>query len=147
MSCLRKWCGPRTGPKRQYEALPFARTLAAEGGRELVVVHCVELTMPSKASPRYPIHVDAGELEHKIARQVAELSQGGVRTTLETGRATVGRAANVIAEITRKRDGDVIVVGTHGHGSRRVDSRQRDPAAAAHRPVPGARGAGQRRAR
>jgi nucleotide-binding universal stress UspA family protein len=103
------------GSEAADQALPFARTLAAEGGGELVVVHCVELTMPGKLAGRYPIHADEGDLRGKIERQVAELSHGGIPTTLHTTRASVGRAAHEIAEITREQHGEVIVVGTHGH--------------------------------
>jgi nucleotide-binding universal stress UspA family protein len=97
------------------EALTIARTLTAEGGGELLVVHCVELTLPGKASPRYPIHADEGELETKIEGQVAELSRNGVPATLTTTHASVGKAAQAIADVTREQHGDVIVVGTRGH--------------------------------
>jgi nucleotide-binding universal stress UspA family protein len=97
------------------EALPLARALTAEGGGQLVVVHCVELTLPGKSAGRYPIHADEADLKAKIVRQVAELDAGGVPTTLQTTRASVGRAAHAIADITREQGGDVIVVGTRGH--------------------------------
>lgn len=97
------------------EALPLARALAAEGGGQLVVVHCVELTIPGKSAGRYPIHADEEDLKAKIVRQVAELETEGVPTSLETTRASVGKAAQAIAEVARKHGGEVIVVGTHGH--------------------------------
>jgi nucleotide-binding universal stress UspA family protein len=97
------------------QALPVARTLAADGGGELLVVHCVELTVPGKAAGIYPIHADEGDLKAKIERQVAELAAGGVPARLQTTRATVGRAAQAIADATREQQGEVIVVGTRGH--------------------------------
>jgi nucleotide-binding universal stress UspA family protein len=103
------------GSERADEALPFARALATEGGGQLVVVHCVELTLPGKASGRYPIRADEEDLKAKIVRQVAELDAAGVPTVLETTRASVGDAARAIAETTREQGGDVIVVGTRGH--------------------------------
>jgi nucleotide-binding universal stress UspA family protein len=103
------------GSEAADEALPFARTLAAEGGGEMLVVHCVELTLSGKVAGRYPIHADERELREKIERQVAELSHSGIPTTFQTTRATVGRAAHEIAEMTREQNGEVIVVGTHGH--------------------------------
>jgi nucleotide-binding universal stress UspA family protein len=102
------------GSEAADDALPLARTLAAEGGGELVVIHCVELAMPGKSSGLHPIHTDEQALETKIERQVAELSNDGVRATLETARAPIGRAAEVIADIAREQDGEVIVVGTRG---------------------------------
>jgi nucleotide-binding universal stress UspA family protein len=103
------------GSEAADQALPLARALAAEGGGELMVVHCVELTVPGKSAGIYPIHADEEVLKAKIERQVAELSDGGVRARLETTRATVGKAAQAIADATREQQGDVIVVGTRGH--------------------------------
>lgn len=103
------------GSEQADEALPFARALVAEGGGQLVVVHCVELSLPAKAAGRYPIRADEQDLTAKIVRQVAELDADGVPTVLETTRASVGDAARAIAETTREQGGDVIVVGTRGH--------------------------------
>lgn len=103
------------GSEAADQALPLARTLAAEGGGELLVVHCVELTVPGKAAGIYPIHADEGDLKAKIERQVAELVDDGVPARLQTTRATVGRAAQAIADATREQQGEVIVVGTRGH--------------------------------
>jgi nucleotide-binding universal stress UspA family protein len=103
------------GSEAADEALPLARALVTDGDGQLVVVHCVELTLPGKAAGRYPIHADEEDLKAKIVRQVAELDAGGVPTTLQTTRAPVGKTAQAIAEITRDQGGDVIVVGTAGH--------------------------------
>jgi nucleotide-binding universal stress UspA family protein len=97
------------------EALAVARQLAADGGGELVAVHCVELTLPGKAVGLYPIHADEETLRAKIEQQVAEVSSAGLPATLQTTRASVGKAAQAIAEIAREQHGDVIVVGTRGH--------------------------------
>ncbi|HJS95408.1 MAG TPA: universal stress protein [Solirubrobacteraceae bacterium] len=103
------------GSEAADQALPLARTLAAEGGGELLVVHCVELTVPGKAAGIYPIHADEDDLKAKIERQVAEVARGGVPARLQTTRATVGRAAQAIADAARDQQGEVIVVGTRGH--------------------------------
>jgi nucleotide-binding universal stress UspA family protein len=105
------------GSEAADQALPLARTLAAEGEGELLVVHCVELTLPAKGAGIYPIHADEDDLKAKIERQVAELSDGGVLARLQTTRATVGRAAQAIADATRDEHGEVIVVGTRGHSA------------------------------
>jgi nucleotide-binding universal stress UspA family protein len=102
------------GSEAADEALPLVRALAAEGGGEVLVVHCVELAMPGKSSGLHPIHADEQALETKIERQVAELSHDGVRATLQTLRAPIGKAAEAIADIAREQDGEVIVVGTRG---------------------------------
>jgi nucleotide-binding universal stress UspA family protein len=103
------------GSEAADQALPLARTLAAEGGGELVVVHCVELTVPGKSGGIYPIYADEDELETKIERQVAELANDGVPARLQTTRTTVGGAAQAIADVAREQQGEVIVVGTRGH--------------------------------
>jgi nucleotide-binding universal stress UspA family protein len=103
------------GSEAADEALPVARALVADSDGQLVVVHCVELTLPGRSAGRYPIHADEGDLKAKIVRQVAELDACGVRTTLETTRASVGNAAQAIADTTREQGGEVIVVGTRGH--------------------------------
>lgn len=97
------------------EALAHARQLAVDGGGELIVVHCVELTLPGKGAGLFPIHADEEALTAKIEHQVAEVSSAGVPATLQTTRASVGRAAQAIAEVAREQHGDVIVVGTRGH--------------------------------
>ena len=102
------------GSEAADEALPLARRLATEGNGQLLVVHCVELSPPGKVAVRYPIHSDEEELTAKIVRQVAELDADGVKATLETVRASAGKVAQAIAEITREHDGEVIVVGTRG---------------------------------
>jgi nucleotide-binding universal stress UspA family protein len=97
------------------QTLPFVKKLAGEGGGELVVVHCVERTMPVKGGGSFPRAANEDELQEKIRQQVQELSGNGVHATLQTGRASVGGAAQVIAEAARELHGDVIVVGTRGH--------------------------------
>ena len=98
------------------EALAVAKQMASEDGGEMVVVHCVELTMPGKGAGRMPIYPNEDELEAKIDQQVKELSADGVSARKRVNRATVGEAARVIAEAAREEGGEVIVVGTRGRG-------------------------------
>lgn len=97
------------------QALAVAKDLAAEGGGEILVVHCEELTMPGKGGGRFPRFANEDELQAKIKEQVAELTGRGIITTLQTGRTDIGGAAHVIADAARDQQGDVIVVGTRGH--------------------------------
>jgi nucleotide-binding universal stress UspA family protein len=94
--------------------LPLARSLARESGAPLLVVYCEEFTLPGKGGGRLPIHANEEELEEKIQRQVSELSNDGVMASLEMGRANVGGAAHVIAEVAEREHADLIVVGTRG---------------------------------
>jgi nucleotide-binding universal stress UspA family protein len=96
-------------------AMPLARTLAAEGGGELLIMHCEELTMPGKAGGRFPRYANEDELREKIERQARELSSDGVQASLQMARTSVGGAGHVIADVARERQADVIVVGTRGH--------------------------------
>lgn len=97
------------------QALAFARALAAEGGREMLVAHCEELTMPGKGGGSFPVHANEDELQAKIERQVAELSGNGIAATLQLTRARVGGAAHALADAARESGAEVIVVGTRGH--------------------------------
>jgi nucleotide-binding universal stress UspA family protein len=98
------------GSEAADRAIPVVRMLAAEGGGELLVVHCVELSRGS-----YPAHANEGTLRNKIERQVAELNKDGVPTRLGLPQASLGGAAHAIADTARDEGSDVIVVGTRGH--------------------------------
>ncbi len=103
------------GSESADQSLPLAKSLAAEGGGAMVVVHCEEITMPGKGGGRLPLHANEGDLKDKIAKQVSELSDGGVPTTLQTYSISVGGAAHVIADAAKEAQADLIVVGTRGH--------------------------------
>lgn len=103
------------GSEAADQAMPLARTLAAEGAGELLMLHCNELTMPGKGGGRLPRFANEDELKAKIERQAGELSGNGVRVTVQLGTTPVGGAAHVIADAARDQQADVIVVGTRGH--------------------------------
>jgi nucleotide-binding universal stress UspA family protein len=103
------------GSEAADQALGLARELAVEGGGELLFVHCEEFTLPGKGGGRLPVAANEEDLESKIQRQVAEISEQGVQARLQTERADVGGAAHVIAEAARNERADAIVVGTRGH--------------------------------
>jgi nucleotide-binding universal stress UspA family protein len=96
-------------------ALPLARTLAGESGGELIVVHCTEFTLPGKAGGRLTVHANEDELNAKVERQVAEISDSGIPAKLRQETASVGGAAHAIADAAGEDQADVIVVGTRGH--------------------------------
>lgn len=98
------------------QALLVAREMATEGGAELVVVHCVEYTMPGKGGGRFPVYANEEEVEAKVTQQVGTLSAKGVPAQLRKATGSVGEAAQVIADVARDEGGDVIVVGTRGRG-------------------------------
>lgn len=103
------------GSEAADEAVALAKQLAQEVGGELTVVHCVEFTLPGRGGGRYPVFANEDVLQAKIERQVEQISADGVPATLQVARASVGGAAQVIADAAREQQGDVIVVGTRGH--------------------------------
>jgi nucleotide-binding universal stress UspA family protein len=94
-------------------ALPLAKSLAAEGGGELRVVHCDERTIAPKGGV-IPLHTDQDDLRSKIEKQVAEMSQDGVPARLQLATSGAGGAAHVIAGFAASEQADLIVVGTRG---------------------------------
>jgi nucleotide-binding universal stress UspA family protein len=94
------------------QALSQARTLAAEGSGDLLVVHCEEWL--SGRGGAFPVHVDEDELKAKINRQVAELSTDGVTARLTSTRSRAGGAVQAIADAAEREHADLIVVGTRG---------------------------------
>jgi nucleotide-binding universal stress UspA family protein len=103
------------GSESADRALEVAKMLATEGGGELVAVHCQEMTLPGKGGGSYSVAANEQDLKAKIERQVSELAQGGISTTLESTRARVGGAAHAIAAAASAHECDAIVVGTRGH--------------------------------
>jgi nucleotide-binding universal stress UspA family protein len=112
---FRKVVWATDGSEGADQAMSYARTLAAEGGGELLVVHCDEIMMPVKGSGGLSVAANEAELQAKIRRQVAELSGDGVATTAQMTKSISGGAAHMIADIARDEHADVIVVGTRGH--------------------------------
>lgn len=96
------------------QLLVQVRALAADGGGEVVVVYCEEFTLPGKGGGSLPIHADEPTVQERIERQVAELSDAGVSARFEMTTSLVGNAAHPIAELAKKEQADVIVVGTRG---------------------------------
>jgi nucleotide-binding universal stress UspA family protein len=101
------------GSEAADQALPIATELAAANGGELLVMHCEEFTPPRKGG-RYPRAANENELLAKIRGQVAELSDNGLRATLQIVGADVGGAAQAIADAAKEHQSDAIVVGTRG---------------------------------
>ena len=102
------------GSEDADRALVLVSQLASEGGGEVLVVHCRELTLPGKAGGRQTLAANEPELEKKIEGQVAELCGGGVSATLRVETTSVGGAAHVIGDLASEDHADLIVVGTRG---------------------------------
>jgi nucleotide-binding universal stress UspA family protein len=94
-------------------ALGYARNLARTTGAELVVVHGEEMST-GRSSIGYTRRVDEEDLEAKIKRQVAEITDVGISVSVKVigGHA---HPATLIAEVAEDVGADLVVVGTRGH--------------------------------
>lgn len=94
-------------------ALPYAKALAQEGGKKLLVVHCREIYVGRGGG--YPVLADDEELVAKIREQVEAARADGLQASAKVIAGTGTAAAHVIADAAREEAADVIVVGTRGH--------------------------------
>ena len=94
-------------------ALGYARDLARATGADLVVVHGQELSA-ARSSIGYTRRADEEDLEAKIKRQVAEMTDSGIPVSVKVigGHA---HPATLIAEVAGDIGADLVVVGTRGH--------------------------------
>jgi nucleotide-binding universal stress UspA family protein len=102
------------GSSQAERALPFAKNLAQANGARLIVVHAREIMAGRSAGP---VHLDEDQVQAALGKQVADLKQQGLATTLQMGEVMAGGAAEVIADIADKEGADLIVTGTRGHGT------------------------------
>lgn len=100
------------GSQDSVRAIPFATEQAGADGR-IVVVHVRELLIGRAGG--LPLVVNEDEVEADIRRRVEDINAAGVRAELEVISAVAGGPAHIIADVARKEDADVIVVGTRGH--------------------------------
>lgn len=95
------------------QALGYAKDLARAYSADLVVVHGEQMSA-ARSSIGYTRRVDEEDLEAKIKRQVAEMTDSGLSVTVKVigGHA---HPATLIAEVAEDVDADLVVVGTRGH--------------------------------
>jgi hypothetical protein len=117
-------------------ALPHAKTLAKDADGELLIVHSEEWIASGPRSGHYPVHADEDEIKAKIKGQAAEIGADGVRATLKVVETGASGAAHAIADVARDEHAERDRGGHSGpYRPRRTVARQRDAAAAAHRPM------------
>jgi nucleotide-binding universal stress UspA family protein len=97
---------PSDGSADVDAQLASARALARATGARIVVVHVNELVRGHLGV--HSLHACEEQLETAARRQVEELRNLGVRAELELV-ASAGDLADVIIEVARKRDADLIV--------------------------------------
>jgi nucleotide-binding universal stress UspA family protein len=100
------------GSEHGDRALSVAEQLAKASGGQIVAVHVREL-MAGRGGAQ-PVHPDEDQIEAKVQSEVDALNGRGVKAELKVGTIALGGPAQVIAELAKEANGDVIVVGTRG---------------------------------
>jgi nucleotide-binding universal stress UspA family protein len=101
------------GSESADRALPYVKSLAAQDGAAVVIVHSEEQLVGRGGGVR--VHVDEPDLITKIQRQAAELQNEGIDATTKMVGGIAGGAAHRIADEAAAAQADLIVVGTRGH--------------------------------
>ena len=105
------------GTENADQALPYAKALAQEEeGAALVVAHVVEKYASHKASG-LAVHADEEQVEAKLKKLAAQLSDEGLGTALKIVSHVGPQPAHEIADIAREAGADLIVVGCRGHAA------------------------------
>ena len=102
------------GSEAADRALPTALALAAETDAKLFVVHADE-RLGGRAG-NVPALADEEEVEGLLASKVKEFVESGVDASLRVVHGVGRDPADLIADVARDTEADVIVVGTRGHG-------------------------------
>lgn len=98
-------------------ALPLALRIARENQAKLHFVH-VEETLSASMVAGPAVRVGEDEIEANIRRQAVAASTGQAeRVTLHLPIGNAGRIAARIAEVARRNDVDLIVIGTRGRSA------------------------------
>lgn len=94
-------------------ALPYVKSLAAQDGAEVLVVHSEEVFVGRAAG--YPVRADEADVVAKIEKQVEDLRSAGTNARLEVASGHTSGAAHAVADAAAAAHADLIVVGTRGH--------------------------------
>ena len=95
-------------------ALPFVEELAKAFSARVTVVH-VDQRLIGRAAG-YPVYPDEPAIKEKIRMQTAQLADAGFDASCTVITGTVHAPADLIADVAREIDADLIVVGSHGRG-------------------------------
>ncbi len=102
------------GSEAADRALPTALELWAEANGRLLVVHANE-RLGGRAGGA-PVLADEEDLQSKLVSNVNDLVVSGVNATFHVVSALNTDPADLIADVAKESDADLIVVGTRGHG-------------------------------
>ncbi|MGZ4392588.1 MAG: universal stress protein [Gaiellaceae bacterium] len=102
------------GSEAAERALSTAIELAGEGNGRLLVVHANE-RLGGRAGGA-PVFADEDDLQREFAAKVDDLVQSGVKASFHVVSGLNTDPADLIADVAKEADADLIVVGTRGHG-------------------------------
>jgi universal stress protein A len=112
--CLSKILMATDFTKASQLALPYAGALARQYGGKVLLLHAIE-PEPHLGVPLDPLPVEADQARISAEHELADLSQSGfVCNVLQDTIVERGDISIVIADVVRRREIDLIVVGTHG---------------------------------
>jgi nucleotide-binding universal stress UspA family protein len=101
------------GSEYAQRALPYVKGLAREGGATITIVHVVE-RIEGAGAVGLPRRADEPELQARLQKLTAELSEEGFGASLII-RGDVGtRPAHEVVEVAQEVGADLIVVGSRG---------------------------------
>jgi nucleotide-binding universal stress UspA family protein len=93
-------------------AFALATKLAEQDGARLIVVHVQEF-LGGKGGI-YPLHIDEDEIMQRVRSAVDDLNSRGVSAELDVQQIPYGGPAHIIADVAKKADADLIIVGNKG---------------------------------
>jgi len=100
------------GSEASRRAIPIATELAQRDSARMVLVH-VDERLATAGGP--DVHPDEANIQAAVRKQAEQLSEQGIKTTVEIRDVMVGGPARLIAEVAAEQRADLIVVGTRGH--------------------------------
>jgi len=102
------------GSEAADRALSTALELTAEANGRLLVVHANE-RLGGRAGG-VPMFVDEEDLQREFVAKVNDLVESGVKASFHVVSGLNTDPADLIADVAKEADADLIVVGTRGHG-------------------------------
>jgi nucleotide-binding universal stress UspA family protein len=102
------------GSPESLAAVPYARELVQREGGSIEAIHVRELLMGRAGGQT--LNANEDEVTASVQRVVDELAQADVSVTLNVATAAAGGPAHVIADLARRSNADLIVMGTRGRG-------------------------------